>query len=101
MTLQNSHALGGAVHLFRGPFEPQFQDVKAAQAAARDARAVALVVHLQQDATGGLAVGRCHLPFPGDERDRCATRFHMVATHHGNDPAAEEALRCLRDRKRS
>jgi hypothetical protein len=54
-----------------------------ARAAARDARAVGFVVDVQQGAAGWLAVARRQLPFPGDERDRYASRFGTIATHHG------------------
>ena len=73
----------GAVRLLRGRFEAQFGDAESARAAARDARAVGFVVDVQQAAVGWLAVGRRQLPFPGDERDRYASRFHTIATHHG------------------
>jgi hypothetical protein len=32
---------------------------------------------------GWLTVGRRQLPFPGDERDRYASRFQAIATQHG------------------
>lgn len=32
---------------------------------------------------GWLAVGRRQLPFPDDERDRYASRFHAIAIQHG------------------
>ena len=80
MKLQDNRA---AVRLLRGRFEAQFDDVGAARAAARDARAVGFVVDVQQDTTGWLSVGRRQLPFPGDERDRYASRFHAIATQHG------------------
>ena len=32
---------------------------------------------------GWLTVARRQLPFPGDERDRYASRFHAIATQHG------------------
>jgi hypothetical protein len=66
-----------------GRFEAQFQEREAARAAARDARAVGFVVDVQQDARRWLTVGRRRLPFPGDERDRYASRFHTIATQHG------------------
>jgi hypothetical protein len=75
--------MGGAVRLLRGRFEAQFEDREAARAAARDARAVGFVVDVQQDARGWLTVGRRQLPFPGDERDRYASRFHTIAKQHG------------------
>lgn len=83
MTPQDDRDSGGAVRLLRGRFEAQFEDVEAARAAARDARAVGFVVDVQANATGWLAVGRRRLAFPGDERDRYASRFHMIATQHG------------------
>jgi len=76
-------AKGDAVRLLRGRFEVQFEDLEAARAAARDARAVGFVVDVQQDARGWLAVGRRRLPFPGDERDRYASRLHAIATQRG------------------
>ena len=75
-------AVRSAVRLVRGRFEAQFEDVDAARAAARDARVVGFVVDVQQDTAGWLAVGRRQLPFPGDERDRYASRFHAIATRH-------------------
>jgi hypothetical protein len=74
---------GGPVRLLRGRFEAQFENVEAAQAAARDARAVGFVVDVQQGARGWLAVGRRQLPFPGDERDRYASRFDGIARQRG------------------
>jgi hypothetical protein len=44
---------------------------------------VGFVVDVQRDATRWLAVGRRRLPFPGDERDRYASRFHAIAAQHG------------------
>jgi hypothetical protein len=82
-TARDDGAVGGAVRLLRGRFEAQFEDLEAARAAARDARAVGFVVDVQQDASGWLTVGRRQLPFPGDERDRYASRFHTIATKHG------------------
>jgi hypothetical protein len=83
ITPQDERAIGGAVRLMCGRFEAQFEDLEAARAAARDARAVGFVVDVQQDARRWLAVGRRQLPFPGDERDRYASRFHAIATQHG------------------
>lgn len=83
MTSQDDRAVGGAVRLMRGRFEAQFEDMDAARAAARDARAVGFAVDVRQDTTGWLTVGRRQLPFPGDERDRYASRFHAIATQHG------------------
>lgn len=71
------------MRILGGRFEAQFADLEAARAAARDARAVGFVVQVDQNTVGWLAVGRRRLPFPGDERDRYARRFHMIATHHG------------------
>ena len=73
----------GVVRLVCGRFEAQFQDMDAARAAARDARAVGFVVDVRQDTRGWLTVARRQLPFPGDERDRYASRFHAIATQHG------------------
>ena len=68
----------------RGRFEAQFDDVEAAKAAARDARAVGFVVDAPRETVGGWLVdGRRKLDFPGDERDRYASRFQTIARHHG------------------
>ena len=83
MKPQDDRALGGAVRLLHGRFEAQFDDAHAARAAARDAHAVGFVVDVRQETTGWLAVGRRQLPYPGDERDRYASRFHAIATQHG------------------
>lgn len=83
ITPQDRPALGGVVRLLHGRFEAEFEDVEAAKAAARDARAVGFVVDVQQDARRWLTVGRRQLPFPGDERDRYSSRFHAIATRHG------------------
>jgi hypothetical protein len=83
MAPHDAHAVGSAVRLLRGRFEAQFEDLEDARAAARDARAVGFVVDVQQDARRWLTVGRRLLPFPGDERDRYASRFHAIAKHHG------------------
>lgn len=74
--------VGSAVRLVCGRFEARFEDVDAAKAAARDARAVGFVVDVRQDTAGWFTVGRRQLPFPGDERDRYASRFHAIATRH-------------------
>jgi len=71
------------VRLLGGRFEAAFADLEAARAAARDARAAGFVVHVDETATGWLAVGRRRLTFPGDERDRYAVRFRSIATQHG------------------
>ena len=73
----------GTVRLVRGRFEAQFPGFDAARAAARDASAVGFAVDVREHATGWLAVGRRGLPFPDDERDRYASRFHSIATRHG------------------
>jgi len=83
MTPQDDRSVGGAVRLLRGRFEAQFGDEEAARAAARDARAVGFVVDVEQNAAGWLAVARRALPFPGDERDRYASRFQTIASQHG------------------
>lgn len=75
--------VAGAVRLVCGRFEAKFVDVDAARAAARDARAVGFAVDVRQDVSGWLTVGRRGLPFPGDERDRYASRFHAIATQYG------------------
>jgi hypothetical protein len=80
---QADTARGGAARLLGGRFEAQFGDLEAARAAARDARTVGFVVHVDEIATGWLAVGRRRLTFPGDERDRYAQRFHSIAAQHG------------------
>jgi hypothetical protein len=74
---------GGPVRLLRGRFEAQFDDVEAAQAAARDARAVGFVVDVEAGGRGWLAVARRQLPFPDDERDRYASRFDGIARQRG------------------
>ena len=83
MQPHGERAVGDTGRLLHGRFEAQFEDVDAARAAARDARAVRFVVDVRQDTTGWLAVGRRQLPFPSDERDRYASRFHAIATQHG------------------
>lgn len=82
MTPHDSRA-GGGVRLLHGRFEAQFEDLEAARAAARHARAVGFVVDLKETPRGWLALARRKLPFPGDERDRYASRFHMIATQNG------------------
>ena len=79
---EDDASLGSAVRLVRGRFEAQFDDVDAARAAARDARAVGFVVDVQQGTAGWVTIGRRQLPFPDDERDRYASRFHAIATRH-------------------
>jgi hypothetical protein len=76
-------APGGEVRLLGGRFEAQFGDLDAARAAARDARAVGFIVDVEQNAPGWRAVARRQLPFPGDERDRYASRFDAIARQHG------------------
>lgn len=71
------------VHLLRGRFEARFDDADAARAAARDTRTAGFVTDVRQDATGWLIVGRRQLPFPGDERDRYASRFDGIVARHG------------------
>jgi hypothetical protein len=67
-----------------GRFESQFDDVDAARAAARDARAVGFVVDAPRESAGGwLVAGRRKNAFPGDERDRYASRFEAIAKNHG------------------
>ena len=83
MTPQGDRAVSGSVPLLRGRFEARFGDAESAKAAAREARAVGFIVDVQQDALGWLAVARRQLPFPGDERDRYASRFRSIATNHG------------------
>jgi hypothetical protein len=82
-TPQAGRPVGGQVRLLRGRFEARFEDREAARAAARDARTVGFVVDVRQDARRWLTVARRQLPFPGDERDRYASRFHAIATQHG------------------
>jgi hypothetical protein len=76
--------VGDEVRLVRGRFEAEFEDVDAARAAARDARGAGFVIDVPRETSQGwLIVGRPRLPFPGDDRDRYASRFHAIATHHG------------------
>jgi hypothetical protein len=82
-TPKDDLAVGGTVRLLHGRFEAQFVDAESARAAARDARAVGFAVDVEEHKTGWVAVGRRQLAFPGDERDRYASRFHTIATHHG------------------
>lgn len=83
MTPHADPAPDGAVRLLQGRFEARFQDVMTARAAARDCRAVGFIVDVHPDTSGWLAVGRRGLPFPSDERDRYASRFHTIASQHG------------------
>lgn len=83
ITPQDDRAAGDAVRLLRGRFEAEFEDVEAARAAARDARAVGFAVDVKQNGSTWLAIGKRQLPFPNDERDRYASRFHAIATQHG------------------
>jgi hypothetical protein len=80
---QDDRTAGDAVRLLCGRFEARFDDANAARAAARDGRAVGFIVDVRHDSTGWIAVGRRGLPFPGDERDRYASRFSAIATEHG------------------
>jgi hypothetical protein len=79
----DDRARGGPIRLLSGRFEARFEDADAARAAAREARAVRFIVDVQQDTAGWLTVGRRQLPFPSDERDRYASRFHAIAAQHG------------------
>lgn len=85
MTLHDVPAsVGGG--LTRGRFEADFDDVEAARAAARDARAVGFVVAVPREtADGWRVVGRHKLPFPTDERDRYASRIRTIAGRHGGE----------------
>jgi hypothetical protein len=83
MTVPHDNGNDGPVRLLSGRFEARFDDLEAARAAARDARAVGFVVDVQQHAKRCLAVARRKLPFPGDERDRYASRLHAIAAQHG------------------
>ena len=94
------------IRLLHGRFEAQFDDVDTARAAARDTRAVGFVTDVEQDTTGWLIVGRRKLPFPGDERDRYASRFEGIAARHGGtlrrfveerpEPSATQVVETLR-----
>ena len=75
--------VAGDTSFVRGRFEAHFDDMDSAKAAARDARAVGFVVDVQEDTTRWLAIARRQLAFPPDERDRYASRFQAIATHHG------------------
>lgn len=79
----DEHTASGRVRLLRGRFEAEFEDAASARAAARDGRAVGFVVDLQENSAGWLAIARRRLPFPGDERDRYASRFNVIVTQHG------------------
>ena len=83
MKPRDDRAVSGQVRLLRGRFEAQFDDVDAARAAARDTRVAGFITDVRQDTTGWLIVGRRELPFPGDERDRYASRFRGIAARHG------------------
>jgi hypothetical protein len=80
---QDRRAVRGRARLLDGRFEARFDDLDAARAAARDARAVGFNVDVSESATGWLAVGRRRLPFPRDERDRYASRLDAIARQHG------------------
>ena len=80
----SDRASGDAVRLLHGRFEARFDELESARAAARDACGVGFVVDVHEDARGWLTVGRRRqLPFPSDERDRYASRFHAIAAQHG------------------
>jgi hypothetical protein len=84
MTSPDAGTAAGGFALVRGRFEARFDDVEAAKAAARDARAVGFSVDVRGDAAKGwLIVGRRKLPFPTDERDRYASRVQAIAVRHG------------------
>jgi hypothetical protein len=84
MTPSDAGTAAGGFSLVRGRFEARFDDVEAAKAAARDARAVGFSVDVRGDAAKGwLIVGRRKLPFPADERDRYASRVQAIAVRHG------------------
>jgi hypothetical protein len=85
MTLHDAPASGGA-GLTRGRFEAEFEEVEAARAAARDARAAGFVVDPpRKTASGWQIAGRHKLPFPEDDRDRYANRVRTIATRHGGE----------------
>ena len=84
MTLHDTPARSGLRRLTRGRFEAEFEDIDAAKAAARDARAVGFIVGVPREtAERWRVVGRPKHPFPDDERDRYASRVHAIATRHG------------------
>lgn len=83
MTLRGDLTPDSRVRLLHGRFEARFDDADAARAAARDTRAVGFVTDVRQDTSGWLIVGRRRLPFPGDERDRYASRLDGIARRHG------------------
>jgi len=83
MTPQADRAVDCRVRLLRGRFEARFEDLEGARAAARDTRVVGFVTDVRQDTLGWLIVGRRGLPFPGDERDRYASRLDGIAKRHG------------------
>jgi len=86
MTLHDAPARGGHRRLTRGRFEAEFEDIEAAKAAARDARAVGFIVDAPREtAERWRVVGRPKLPFPTDERDRYASRVHAIAARHGGE----------------
>ena len=83
MKPHDDRVVSGEVRLLRGRFEARFNDADAARAAARDTRTVGFVTDIRPDNRGWLIIGRRRLPFPGDERDRYASRFGGIAARHG------------------
>jgi len=83
MTSSDARAAADGLDFVGGRFEAHFDDVDAARAAARDARAVGFSVDVEEDASDGwLMVCRRKLPFPTDERDRYASRVQTIAARH-------------------
>jgi hypothetical protein len=70
------------MQLSNGRFEAQFEDEQDARAAARDARTAGFTVDVHENGRRWLAVGRRRLDFPGNERDRYASRYRTIATRH-------------------
>ena len=69
-----------------GRFDARFGEEQAARAAARDARSVGFEVTIHEHAVRGwLIVARRRQPFPGDDRDRYASRLRAIAVSHGGD----------------
>lgn len=83
MRPQTDRPVDRRVRLMRGRFEARFANEDAARAAARDTSAVGFVTDVRQDTLGWLIVGRRRIPFPGDERDRYASRLDRIAKRHG------------------